>query len=41
MSGEETADIGSVSIRKGATVGYLEQIPEQLEVERLAEDVLR
>lgn len=40
ITGEETADIGVVSIRKGATVGYLEQIPEQLEIERLAADVL-
>ena len=41
MTGEETVDKGSVSIRKGATVGYLEQIPEQLEVDKLVEDVLR
>jgi len=40
MTGEETVDKGSFSIRKGATVGYLEQIPEQLEVDMLAEDVL-
>lgn len=41
ITGEETADVGSVSIRKGATVGYLEQIPAWLETDRLAEDVLR
>jgi len=41
LTGEETIDKGSVSIRKGATVGYLEQIPEQLEVDMLARDVLR
>jgi len=41
MTGEENVDKGSVSIRKGATVGYLEQIPEQLKEDKLAEDVLR
>ena len=40
MTSEEVPDKGSVSIRKGATVGYLEQIPEQLEVDVLTEDVL-
>ena len=41
MTGEENVEAGSVSIRKGATVGYLEQIPEQLKEDKLAEDVLR
>lgn len=40
MTGEETVDKGSISIRKGATVGYLEQIPEQLEVDVCVADVL-
>ncbi|MCL2559045.1 MAG: ATP-binding cassette domain-containing protein [Turicibacter sp.] len=40
MTGEERVDTGSVSIRKGRAVGYLEQIPEQLEENQRAEDVL-
>jgi len=40
MTGEESPDSGSISTRKGSTIGYLEQIPEQLEVDLLVEDVL-
>lgn len=40
ITGEETVDKGSISIRRGATVGYLEQIPGQLEVDVCVADVL-
>jgi len=41
MTGEETADDGSIFIRKDAMIGYLEQIPEQLGEDKLVADVLR
>jgi len=40
ITGEETPDKGTVSIRKGATIGYLEQIPILLEGDMSVEDVL-
>ncbi|MCL1859051.1 MAG: ATP-binding cassette domain-containing protein [Oscillospiraceae bacterium] len=40
ITGEETADKGAVTIRKGASVGYLEQIPALLESDMTVEKVL-
>ncbi len=40
MIGEETADRGTVSIRKGATLGYLEQIPKLFEEKIIVRDIL-
>lgn len=40
ISGEEGIDKGSVSLRRGATIGYLEQIPQLLETDTLVSQVL-
>lgn len=40
ISGEENADKGSVSIRRGATVGYLEQIPSLQSKDKSVREVL-
>ena len=41
ITGEENADKGTVSIRKGATIGYLEQIPTLSDSDQTARDILR
>lgn len=41
ITGEENADKGTVSIRKGATLGYLEQIPTLTDSDKTAGDILR
>ena len=40
ITGEETPDSGTVTIRKEATIGYLEQIPSLLPNEASVEDLL-
>lgn len=40
ITGEETADKGAVTIRRGATVGYLEQIPALLESDMTVSEIL-
>lgn len=40
ISGEESVNEGTVTIRKGATIGYLEQIPRLREYDATAYDVL-
>jgi len=40
MTGEESADKGAVTIRKGSVIGYLEQIPAMLKSEMTVEEVL-
>lgn len=40
ISGEENPDKGSLSIRRGATVGYLEQIPSLQSQDKTVEEVL-
>jgi ATPase subunit of ABC transporter with duplicated ATPase domains len=40
ITGEETADKGTVSIRRGATLGYLEQIPALLESDMSVREIL-
>lgn len=41
ITGEENADKGTISIRKGATIGYLEQIPTLSDSDQTAGDILR
>jgi len=41
ITGEENADSGTVSIRKSATLGYLEQIPTLTDSDKTAGDILR
>lgn len=40
VSGEENVSSGEVSIRKGASLGYLQQIPELVDRETLTRDLL-
>lgn len=40
IAGEETADKGSISIRRGASVGYLEQIPSLMAKHATTKDLL-
>lgn len=40
IAGEETADQGAVSIRKGASIGYLEQIPKLYRTDTTTRQVL-
>ena len=41
LAGEETADQGEVSLRRGATIGYLEQIPTLTDADVTVRQVLR